>query len=126
MNHWSKQLKEKLDTRSARVSIVGMGYVGLSLAVELAKAGLTVRGIDLDLERVNLLNRGESYLVDVAADTLAPLVAAGTLSATTSSEDAESAEEKKSFRSCSVCKIKHTKRASWVHRGIGIAQAVAS
>ena len=92
MNHWSKQLKEKLDSRRARVSIVGMGYVGLSLAVELAKAGLTVRGIDLDLERVNLLNRGESYLVDVAADTLAPLVAAGTLSATTSFEDAESAD----------------------------------
>ena len=92
MNHWSKQLKEKLDTRTARVSIVGMGYVGLSLAVELAKAGLTVRGIDLDLERVNLLNRGETYLVDVAADTLAPLVAAGTLSATTSFEDAESAD----------------------------------
>ena len=92
MNHWSKQLKEKLDARTARVSIVGMGYVGLSLAVELAKGGLTVRGIDLDLERVNLLNRGESYLVDVAADTLAPLVAAGTLSATTSFEDAESAD----------------------------------
>jgi len=92
VNHWSKQLKEKLDARTARVSIVGMGYVGLSLAVELAKGGLTVRGIDLDLERVNLLNRGESYLVDVAADTLAPLVAAGTLSATTSFEDAESAD----------------------------------
>ena len=92
MNHWVTQLKGKLDTRTARVSIVGMGYVGLSLAVELAKAGLTVRGIDLDLERVNLLNRGESYLVDVSADTLAPLVAAGTLSATTSFEDAESAD----------------------------------
>jgi nucleotide sugar dehydrogenase len=92
VNHWSKQLKEKLDARTARVSIVGMGYVGLSLAVELAKAGLTVRGVDLDLERVNLLNRGESYLVDVAADTLAPLVAAGTLSATTSFEDAEFAD----------------------------------
>jgi UDP-N-acetyl-D-glucosamine dehydrogenase len=92
VNHWVTQLKEKLDTRTARVSIVGMGYVGLSLAVELAKGGLTVRGIDLDLERVNLLNRGQSYLVDVAADTLAPLVAAGTLSATTSFEDAESAD----------------------------------
>ena len=83
MNHWGNVLKEKLETRTARVCIVGMGYVGLSLAVELAKAGLTVRGIDLDLERVSLLNRGESYRVDVAADTLAPLVAAGTLSATT-------------------------------------------
>jgi len=92
VNHWGNVLKEKLDTRTARVCIVGMGYVGLSLAVELAKAGLTVRGVDLDLERVSLLNRGESYLVDVAADTLAPLVAAGTLSATTSFEDAGAAD----------------------------------
>lgn len=92
MNHWAHQLKEKLDTRTARVCVVGMGYVGLSLAVELAKAGLTVRGVDLDLERVSLLNRGESYLVDVAGDTLAPLVAAGTLSASTTFEDAESAD----------------------------------
>ena len=85
-------LKQKLLTRTARVSVVGMGYVGLSLAVELAKAGLTVRGIDLDLERVSLLNRSESYLVDVTVDTLAPLVASGRLSATTGFEDVAAAD----------------------------------
>jgi UDP-N-acetyl-D-glucosamine dehydrogenase len=85
-------LLEKLKSRSARVSIVGLGYVGLSLAVELAKAGFTVRGIDLDLERVNLLNRGETYLVDVVAETLAPLVAAGRLSGSTSFEQAATAD----------------------------------
>src|ERR1700741_2544733 len=85
-------VKEKLETRTARVAVVGMGYVGLSLAVELAKSGLVVHGIDLDLERVNLLNRGESYLVDVASDVLAPLVAAGKLTATTGFEGADKAD----------------------------------
>ena len=46
-----------------RVGVIGLGYVGLSLAVELAKAGFTVRGVDLDVERVSLLNRGESCLI---------------------------------------------------------------
>ncbi|MBI2527038.1 MAG: nucleotide sugar dehydrogenase [Candidatus Rokubacteria bacterium] len=85
-------LKQKLETKTARVSVVGMGYVGLSLAVELARAGLKVRGVDLDLERVSLLNRGTSYLVDVSSDALAPLVAAGTLTATTGFEEAGSAD----------------------------------
>ena len=92
MTDWVLTLKRKIETRTARVSVVGMGYVGLSLAVEVAKAGLTVRGIDLDLERVTLLNRGESYVVDVSADTLAPLVAAETLTATTSFDEVGDAD----------------------------------
>jgi UDP-N-acetyl-D-glucosamine dehydrogenase len=89
---WTTTLREKLETRAARVSIVGLGYVGLSLAVELAKAGMVVRGIDLDLERVSLLNRGESYLVDVPAGVLAPLVADGRLTGSTSFDEAASAD----------------------------------
>jgi UDP-N-acetyl-D-glucosamine dehydrogenase len=85
-------LREKLEARTARVSVIGLGYVGLSLAVELAKAGIVVRGVDLDLERVSLLNRGESYLVDVPADTLAPLVASGRLAASTSFEQASASD----------------------------------
>jgi UDP-N-acetyl-D-glucosamine dehydrogenase len=85
-------LRDKLEVRTARVSIIGLGYVGLSLAVELGKAGITVRGIDLDLERVNLLNRGESYLVDIPSTTLAPLVSDGRLSASTSFEEAGTAD----------------------------------
>ena len=92
MTDVTASLRAKLETRTARVMVVGMGYVGLSLAVELAKAGLTVRGVDLDLERVSLLNRGESYLVDVSADTLGPLVAAGRLSSTTSFDEAGQAD----------------------------------
>ena len=92
MSNWSTALERRITERTARVTVVGMGYVGLSLAVELARAGLTVRGIDLDLERVNRLNRGESYLVDVPSDALGPLVTAGTLTATTTFEEAGSAD----------------------------------
>ena len=89
---WTNSLREKIEARTARVGVVGLGYVGLSLAVELAKAGLVVRGIDLDLERVSLLNRGQSYLVDVPADVLAPLVGDGRLSGSTSFEAAADAD----------------------------------
>jgi UDP-N-acetyl-D-glucosamine dehydrogenase len=80
---WTKVLQEKFESGSARVCIIGLGYVGLSLAVELAKAGLVVRGVDLDLERVTRLNRGESYPVDVPTASLVPLVGAGLLTAST-------------------------------------------
>ncbi|HKW94407.1 MAG TPA: nucleotide sugar dehydrogenase [Methylomirabilota bacterium] len=89
---WTEKLLEKLETHSARASVIGLGYVGLSLAVELARSGVAVRGIDLDHERVNLLNRGESYLVDVPSEVLAPLVADGRLSGSTSFEDAGTAD----------------------------------
>ncbi len=89
---WMTTLRDKVETGTARVSVIGLGYVGLSLAVELAKAGLSVRGIDLDLERVSLLNRGESYLVDVPAQTLAPLVTDGRLTASTAFDAAGSAD----------------------------------
>jgi UDP-N-acetyl-D-glucosamine dehydrogenase len=89
---WIDTLQKKLETRTARVSVVGLGYVGLSLAVELAKAGFTVRGVDLDLERVNLLNRGESYLVDVPGEVLKPLVASGRLKGSTAFDEAAGAD----------------------------------
>jgi len=89
---WKDQLKNKIDLRTARVHVIGLGYVGLSLAVELAKAGFVVRGIDIDLERVTQLNRGQSYLVDVATETLAPLVAQGRLTATTAFDEAGQAD----------------------------------
>ena len=92
MSVWTDRLKCRIDDRTARVHVIGLGYVGLSLAVELAKAGFTVRGIDVDLERVTQLNRGQSYLVDVATDTLAPLVAQGRLTATTAFDEAGQAD----------------------------------
>jgi len=89
---WKDSLKRKIEERSARVHVIGLGYVGLSLAVELARAGFTVRGIDVDLERVARLNRGQSYLVDVATDSLAPLVSSGRLTATTAFDEAGQAD----------------------------------
>jgi UDP-N-acetyl-D-glucosamine dehydrogenase len=65
------------------VAIIGAGYVGLPLAQVFADAGVTVVLLDLDAERVNAINRGESYIEDVASEALAPLVEAGKLAATT-------------------------------------------
>ena len=67
-------LREKIETRTAKVGIVGLGYVGLPLAVEFAKAGFVVTGIDVQQARVDQLNRGESYVQDVSPGELAGLV----------------------------------------------------
>ncbi len=92
MSGWKDGLKRKIEDRTARVHVIGLGYVGLSLAVELARAGFAVRGIDVDMERVTRLNRGQSYLVDVASETLAPLVADGRLTGTTEFDEAGQAD----------------------------------
>ena len=76
-------LEDKIRSRRARVGIVGLGYVGLPLAVEFAKAGFTVTGIDVSEEKVRRVNAGDSYVGDIPSSTLAPLVAAGKLRATT-------------------------------------------
>jgi len=89
---WKDTLKAKIEDRTARVHVIGLGYVGLSLAVELAKAGFTVRGIDVDLERVTRLNGGQSYLVDISTETLAPLVADGRLTGTTEFDEVGQAD----------------------------------
>jgi len=74
-------LAEKLRSRTAAVVVVGLGYVGLSLATALARAGLRVYGVEVDLERVSLVNQGRSYITDVDSADLQALVAAGKLSA---------------------------------------------
>jgi UDP-N-acetyl-D-glucosamine dehydrogenase len=76
-----QQLMEKLQTRQAKVGIVGLGYVGLPLAVAFAEAGFEVLGIDLDARKVEQLNRGESYIPDIPTAQVAPLVAGGKLQA---------------------------------------------
>src|SRR3979411_2761515 len=63
-------LAEKIRTRTARVGVVGLGYVGLPLAVEFAKAGFAVTGIDLQQAKVDQVNRAESYIRDVADSDL--------------------------------------------------------
>jgi len=75
-------LAEKIRARTARVGIVGLGYVGLPLAVEFAKAGFSVTGIDLSQSKTAYVNHGESYVGDVSAESLRRLVESGRLRAT--------------------------------------------
>ena len=76
-------LHERISDRTAKVGVVGMGYVGLPLAVEFGQAGFRVTGIDLDARKVHQLNAGESYIQDVPTSAVAALVRAGKLTATT-------------------------------------------
>ena len=70
--------------RTPQVGVIGMGYVGLPLATTLAEAGVAVLGLDAVQSKVDMLNRGESYIEDVTSERLAPLVADGLVRATTS------------------------------------------
>ncbi len=76
------QLLERIRARRARTGVIGLGYVGLPLAVELGRAGFSVTGIDLDLRKVSAVNEGRSYIPDVAAVDVAQLVGEGRLGAT--------------------------------------------
>ena len=76
-------LVERLKARSTKAGVIGLGYVGLPLAIEFAKAGLTVVGVDLDTRKVDALSKGESYIGDVAATDVAAMVKAGRFRATT-------------------------------------------
>jgi UDP-N-acetyl-D-glucosamine dehydrogenase len=78
-----EMLRGKLAARSARVGVVGLGYVGLPLAVELARAGFVTTGIDLDRRKVDAVTQGTSYIPDVPTAEVARLVADGRLRATT-------------------------------------------
>jgi UDP-N-acetyl-D-glucosamine dehydrogenase len=75
-------LQTKLETKTARVGVVGQGYVGLPLAVELARAGFRVTGLDADPERVSALGRGESHVPDVPSEHLQEMLEAGRFRAT--------------------------------------------
>ncbi len=78
-----EELEHAIDTLAARLGVIGLGYVGLPLAVEFAKAGFAVTGFDIDARKVEQLNAGESYVGDVPADEVQGFVEAGTLAATT-------------------------------------------
>src|SRR5262249_54811631 len=73
----------KIETRQARAGVVGLGYVGLPLAIELAHAGFNVTGIDVQASKTESINRGESYIQDVPTAVLKPLVDSGKIRATT-------------------------------------------
>ncbi|MCF2560343.1 nucleotide sugar dehydrogenase [Prevotella brevis] len=77
------ELLKKIADKEIVAGVVGLGYVGLPLAVEKAKAGFRTIGFDVQEEKVNLVNQGHNYIGDVVDSDLARLVEAGTLSATT-------------------------------------------
>ncbi len=83
MSALAAALLEKIESRRARTGVVGLGYVGLPLAVELAKAGFHTTGIDLDARKIQAIQEGRSYIPDVATADVVALKNAGKLDATT-------------------------------------------
>jgi len=78
----AEELLQKIEGHRAQVAVIGLGYVGLPLAVEKAKAGFTVVGLDRNANRVAMVNRGENYIPDILAYELAEVVKAKKLRAT--------------------------------------------
>lgn len=76
-----KELKEKIRNRTAQVGVVGLGYVGLPFAVEKAKVGFDVTGIEQNPRRAQMINAGENYIADVRDEELRALVTGGRLRA---------------------------------------------
>ena len=77
------ELKAKLQSRSATAAVIGLGYVGLPLAMEIAAAGFRVIGIDLDEKKIALLNQAKSYILDVSEKTVADAISGQKFTATT-------------------------------------------
>ncbi len=88
----SQTLKRKFLSRKAYVAVIGLGYVGLPLAVKFAKADFRVSGMDKDRDRVNSILRRKSYIHDVSHAELKRVVDRGLLSVSTSFEDLSSAD----------------------------------
>lgn len=82
----SQTLKKKIMGKRARIAVIGLGYVGLPLAVNFAKKGFQVFGLDTDRDRVHNIQKKISYILDVPSRELTDVVAGGYLSATTTFE----------------------------------------
>ena len=76
------ELYEKIKNKTAKVGVLGLGYVGLPLAVEKAKVGYKVLGFDVQKEKIDKVNRGENYIGDILDEDLKTLVENGHLKAT--------------------------------------------
>ena len=83
MSVLKQQLLDKINNKTAKVGVVGLGYVGLPLAVEKAHAGYQTIGFDVQDKKVNMVNEGKNYIGDVVDETLKKLVEDGSLRATT-------------------------------------------
>ncbi|HPJ24392.1 MAG TPA: NAD(P)-binding domain-containing protein, partial [Bacillota bacterium] len=76
-------LKEKILNKTAKIGVLGLGYVGLPLAVEKAKAGYNVIGFDIQPDKVEKVNKGENYIGDVVNEDLEEIINNHKLEATT-------------------------------------------
>ncbi|MDD2554655.1 MAG: UDP-N-acetyl-D-glucosamine dehydrogenase, partial [Desulfotomaculaceae bacterium] len=81
-NLWVAYLKKAIETRTSRVCVIGLGYVGLPLAVEKGKVGFPVLGIDQNPGKIKQINEGVNYNYDVNDEDLLQLVKSGGLRAT--------------------------------------------
>ena len=81
MSHF-KEILEKIEKKQAVVGIVGLGYVGLPLAVEIAQAGYKTIGFDVQPQKVDMVNKGVNYIGDIVNSVLEDVVKSGKLSAT--------------------------------------------
>ncbi len=89
---YRQQLLDRLANRNAVIGVVGLGYVGLPLAVAFAEMGYHVIGIDVSERKVEELKQGHSYIIDITDDQIAPIIANGKLNPTTDYEALRQAE----------------------------------
>jgi len=102
----AKALYQKLCNRTARAGVIGLGYVGLPLAVEFASAGFQVFGIDVDKRKCDAINEGQSLIQDVPSETVAALVESRNLRAVT---DVGAAEPLDTINICVPTPLRKTK-----------------
>ncbi len=88
----NKTLRARFESQEATIAIIGLGYVGLPLAVEFARQGFSVIGIERNPKRVAMVNRGENYISDVLIEDLSKVVACGQLKATETFEGIKEAD----------------------------------
>src|SRR3989338_3956881 len=88
----SANLKNKIKNAKANIAVIGLGYVGLPLAVNFAKVGFEVFGVDKDKDRVEKIQRKESYILDIPSSEIAKVVKKGKFSASMDFENLSSAD----------------------------------
>ena len=81
-NKTAMQLVGRIDDRTAKIVVVGVGYVGLPLGVHFAEAGFRIHGYDVNPKTIDKLNKGESHIKDIPSDRIRPIVDAGKFTAT--------------------------------------------
>lgn len=87
-----KQVLQKIENKQTKIGIVGMGYVGLPLAIRFNESGYSVVGLDIDENKVTKLNKGQSYIAHLSAEPIAKMVKSGRFKATTDYSTADSCD----------------------------------